>query len=47
MPCPISIYKNKDLLYQAANIQEAAGFLAEHLNTTKYKCYDPIERGYV
>ena len=44
---PITIIKNNVLLFKASNIQEAARFLAEHLNTTKYKCYDPIERGYV
>ena len=44
---PITIIKNNTLLFRATNIQEAARFFAEHLNTTKYKCYDPIERGYV
>ena len=47
MACPITIYKNDKLLFEAINIQEAARFLADHLNTTKNKCYDPIERGYV
>ncbi|WP_342556950.1 hypothetical protein [Lysinibacillus sp. FSL P4-0201] len=43
MASPITIIKNNELLFKATNIQEAAGFLAEHLNTTKNKCYDPIE----
>ncbi|WP_227938347.1 hypothetical protein [Alkalihalobacillus deserti] len=47
MISPISIFENDDLLFEATTIQEAARFLAEHLNTTKYKCYDTIERGYV
>lgn len=47
MTSPITIIKNDELLFEATNIQEAAIFLAEHLNTTKFKCYDPIERGYV
>ncbi|WP_397539817.1 HNH endonuclease [Rummeliibacillus pycnus] len=47
MASPITIIKNNVLLFKATNIQEAARFLAEHLNTTKNKCYDPIERGYV
>ncbi|PKF86740.1 HNH endonuclease [Bacillus sp. BA3] len=47
MASPITIFKNDELLFEATNIQEAASFLADHLNTTKFKCYDPIERGYV
>ncbi|MDT9025678.1 HNH endonuclease [Rossellomorea yichunensis] len=47
MPTPITINKNNQLLYEATNIQEAAGYLADHLNIMKSKCYDPIERGYV
>jgi 5-methylcytosine-specific restriction enzyme A len=47
MPTPITISKNNQLLYEATNIQEAAGYLADHLNIKKSKCYDPIERGYV
>jgi 5-methylcytosine-specific restriction protein A len=47
MTSPITIIKNDELLFEATNIQEATIFLAEHLNTTKFKCYDPIERGYV
>ena len=47
MASAITIIKNNELLFKASNIQEAARFLAEYLNTTKYKCYDPIERGYV
>ncbi|MBT2700425.1 HNH endonuclease [Bacillus sp. ISL-40] len=47
MASPITIIKNDKLLFEATNIQEAARFLEEHLNTTKYKFYDPIERGYV
>ncbi|RHW38191.1 HNH endonuclease [Neobacillus notoginsengisoli] len=47
MASPISIYKNTDLLFEAKNIQEAARFLAEHFNSSKYKYYDHIERGYV
>jgi len=43
----ITIIKNNVLLFKATNIQEAARVLAEHLNTTNNKCYDPIERGYV
>ena len=43
----IIIIKNNVLLFKATNIQEAARVLAEHLNTTNNKCYDPIERGYV
>ncbi|MGD6846309.1 HNH endonuclease [Rossellomorea aquimaris] len=47
MPAPITISKNNQLLYKATNIQEATGYLAEHLNIKKSKCYNPIERGYV
>ncbi|MBE4909203.1 HNH endonuclease [Bacillus luteolus] len=47
MSCPITIYKNNDLLIEAKNIQQAAEFLAELFNTTKNKFYDHIERGYV
>ncbi|RBP00184.1 5-methylcytosine-specific restriction protein A [Rossellomorea aquimaris] len=47
MPTPITISKNNQLLYKATNIQEAAEYLATHLNIKKSKCYDPIERGYV
>lgn len=47
MASPITIYKNNKLLFEAISIQEAATFLAGHLNTKKNKCYDPIERGYV
>ena len=47
MASPITIYKNNNLLFEAKNIQEAANFLADELNTTKHKYYDHIERGYV
>jgi 5-methylcytosine-specific restriction protein A len=47
MASPISIYKNNELLFEAKNIQEAARFLEEHFNSSKYKYYDLIERGYV
>lgn len=47
MPTPITISKNNQLLFEATNIQEAAEYLANHLNIKKSKCYDPIERGYV
>ncbi|MFD9626654.1 HNH endonuclease [Peribacillus muralis] len=47
MASPITIFKNDELLFEATNIQEAARYLADHLNTTKSKYYDPIERGYV
>jgi 5-methylcytosine-specific restriction enzyme A len=47
MASPITIYKNNDLLFEAKNIQEAARFLADHFNSSKYKYYDHIERGYV
>lgn len=44
---PIKIFKNGKVLFEAKGIQEAARILAEQLNMTIYKCYDPIERGYV
>ncbi|MDQ1146605.1 5-methylcytosine-specific restriction protein A [Bacillus sp. SORGH_AS 510] len=47
MACPITIIKNDKLLFEATNIQESARSLEEHLNTSKYKLYDSIERGYV
>lgn len=47
MASPITIYKNNDLLIEAKNIQEAARFFEEHFNSSKYKYYDLIERGYV
>ncbi|MBM7662812.1 5-methylcytosine-specific restriction protein A [Bacillus mesophilus] len=47
MASPITIIKNDSLLAEAQSIQGAARILAEELNTTNYKCYDPIERGYV
>ncbi|MEV5116681.1 HNH endonuclease [Peribacillus frigoritolerans] len=47
MASPITIIKNEELLFEATNIQEAASFLANHLKTTKFKYFDPIERGYV
>ncbi|WP_099363666.1 HNH endonuclease [Fredinandcohnia onubensis] len=47
MASPITILKNNEMLFEANNIQEAARFLAEQLNSTKYKFYDHIERGYV
>jgi 5-methylcytosine-specific restriction enzyme A len=47
MGSPITIFKNDKLLYEAVSIQDAAKILAQYLNTTKFKCYDPIERGYV
>lgn len=47
MASPINIFKNNDLLFEARNIQEAARFLEEHFNSSKYKYYDCIERGYV
>lgn len=47
MASPITIFKNDELLFVATNIQEAARFLEEHINTTKSKFYDSIERGYV
>lgn len=47
MANPITIVKNDEFLFAATNIQEAARFLEEHLNTSKSKFYDPIERGYV
>jgi 5-methylcytosine-specific restriction enzyme A len=47
MPTPIAIRKNNQPLYEATNIQEATGYLADYLNIKKSKCYDPIERGYV
>lgn len=47
MANPITIYKNNELLFEAKNIQEAARFLEEHFNSSKYKYYDHIERGYV
>ncbi|MFJ5762749.1 HNH endonuclease [Neobacillus sp. NPDC093182] len=47
MASPITIIKNDELLFEAPNILEAARFLADHLNTTTSRCYDPIERGYV
>jgi len=47
MACPITIYKNGNEFFQAENIQQAATFLAEQLNSSKYKYYDHIERGYV
>lgn len=47
MASPITIYKNNDLLFEAKNIQEAARFFEEHFNSSKYKYYDLIERGYV
>ncbi|MBN3555707.1 HNH endonuclease [Fictibacillus nanhaiensis] len=47
MATPITIFKNDKVLFEATNIQEAARFLAEQMNTTISKCYDPIERGYV
>lgn len=47
MPSPITIIKNDELLYEATSIQNAARFLAEYLQISKYKLYDPIERGYV
>jgi 5-methylcytosine-specific restriction protein A len=47
MASPIIIYKNDRLLFEVTSIQEAAKVLAEELNISKSKCYDPIERGYV
>lgn len=47
MSVPIQIFKNNQTLFKATNIQQAARFLADHLNISIYKCYDPIERGYV
>jgi 5-methylcytosine-specific restriction protein A len=47
MASPITIFKNCALLFEAPSIQEAAKILAEEINTSKSKCYDPIERGYV
>ncbi|WP_235816508.1 hypothetical protein [Bacillus massilinigeriensis] len=47
MASPITIFKNNNLLFEARNIQEAARFLEEHFNSSKYKYYDSIERGYV
>jgi 5-methylcytosine-specific restriction enzyme A len=47
MITPISIYKNNKLLFEASSIQEAASFLKDQVNTTKSKCFDTIERGYV
>lgn len=47
MPSSITIIKNDNLLFEAASIQAAARFLAEHLHTSKYKLYAPIERGFV
>jgi 5-methylcytosine-specific restriction enzyme A len=47
MASPITILKNDELLCKATNIQEAARFLADHLNTTLSRCFDAIERGYV
>lgn len=39
MASPITIFKNNELLFEASNIQEAARYLAEHLNTTKYRSF--------
>ncbi|MEJ9232244.1 HNH endonuclease [Peribacillus butanolivorans] len=47
MASPITIFNNDELLFEATDIQAAAEFLAEHLNTTKNRCFGPIERGYV
>ncbi|MFS0671050.1 HNH endonuclease [Peribacillus frigoritolerans] len=47
MASPITIFNNDELLFEATDIKEAAEFLAEHLNTTKNRCYNLIERGYV
>ncbi|WP_185763477.1 hypothetical protein [Niallia circulans] len=47
MASPITILKNEEQLYKASNIQDAARFMANHLNISKFKLYDPIERGYV
>ncbi|MBY0147745.1 HNH endonuclease [Neobacillus niacini] len=47
MASPITILKNNDLLFEAKNIQEAARFFEEYFNSSKYKYYDSIERGYV
>jgi 5-methylcytosine-specific restriction enzyme A len=47
MASPITVYKNNLLLFEAKGIQQAATFLAEEFNTTKYKYFDHIERGYV
>ncbi|WP_339148991.1 MULTISPECIES: HNH endonuclease [unclassified Sutcliffiella] len=47
MACPITIYKNGDEFFQAENIQQAAILFAEQFNSSKYKFYDYIERGYV
>jgi 5-methylcytosine-specific restriction enzyme A len=47
MITPITIYKNNKLLFEATSIQEAASFLKDQVNTTKSKCFDTIERGYV
>jgi 5-methylcytosine-specific restriction protein A len=46
MASPITIMKNDELLFEAATIQKAARYLANHLNTTKFT-FDSIERGYV
>jgi 5-methylcytosine-specific restriction enzyme A len=47
MASPITIYKNNEILFESKNIQEAARFLEGHFNSSKYKYYDHIERGYV
>jgi 5-methylcytosine-specific restriction enzyme A len=47
MITPITIYKNNKLLFEATSIQEAASFLKGQVDTTKSKCFDTIERGYV
>lgn len=47
MKRPISIFKNEEQLYSAANIQEASIFLANHLNINENKLTDSLERGYV
>jgi 5-methylcytosine-specific restriction enzyme A len=47
MASAITILKNNEVLFEADSIQEAARLLSELLNTTKYKFYDHIERGYV
>ena len=44
---PIKKFKNGKVLFEVKGIREAARILAEQLNMIIYKCYDPIERGYV